>query len=288
MINKQMLIMEDLDLGKLYNVYRTTIEMMRDRRFVLEETEGLYLEDLQEYAESLTDCDAATMSREDIYRENVEDYPEIAQLCRIPTHQYCETFSEYIDYYNSILQAYLKLGKGEKYQYEIADELRIYFTNEKNQRAVVYFYPLDTRLSQTNMDYVHSLVTRENIHTLVMVTKQQPTHKVSSVLGIMGSNAQLFNESELVNNPTKHQLVPKHILCTDPEKRNEILNRFCKDSTGKIRIELIPGLFTNDPVAKYYNYKPDDLIEIHRPRKDGFYDLYYRIVTHPMTDRDKK
>lgn len=280
--------MEDLDLNIFYNVYRTVMDMMSDRGFKLEETEGLYLQDLQEYAADYLDDKVYTMSREDIYRQLVEDDPEIKNLCRIPTHEPIDSFEKFVDYYMGILNTFIKLEKGEKYQYEIADEFRMYFMNEKNQRALVYFYPLDVRLAQSDMDYIHSLVKRDDVHTLVVVTKLNPTHKVSSVLGIMGSNAQLFNETELTVNITKHQLVPQHSIVEDPKKRKQILERFSQDSAGNIHMELFPGLFTNDPVAKYYNYKPNDLVEIRNPRRDGFYDLYYRIVTHPMTVRDKK
>lgn len=274
--------MDDVDLRELYTVYTNAIEMMNIRGFTFEETEGLYLEDLQEYV------DDQDMTREEIYKKMLSEEPESIDLCRIPTHTYIKDLPEFIKHFTDITSTNPAMKKDVKYQHEIADELRIYFMNGE-KRAMVYFFPLDVKLSQANMEYVHSLVTRDNVHTLVIIAKKQPTPKVSGVLGIMGSNAQIFLEHEMYINPTKHQLVPPHILVSDPDERTRILEFYSKSpKDGKARMELFPALFTNDPVAKYYGFKPDDLVEIRRPRRDGYYNISYRVVTHPVTDNDKK
>jgi DNA-directed RNA polymerases I, II, and III subunit RPABC1 len=166
----------------------------------------------------------------------------------------------------------------------IIDNLTLLFTKGK-KTLLVYFHPLDSKLAQTDMNYIHALMAEKSAQQLIIVASSKATPKVSNVLGILGNNAQIFSENELVINVTKHQLVPKHSQCLK-EEREHILDNYTILADGKRHLELIPGIFTNDPIVRYYNWKVDDLIRIERPRKDGFVDLTYRIVTHPMTEKD--
>ena len=136
------------------------------------------------------------------------------------------------------------------------------------------------------MNYVHELMKTNTAQQLIIVVNNKATPKVENVIGLLGNNAQLFFEGELVFNVTKHQLVPRHELVVDSAERDKILKLFTTLPDGHIHENLIPGMYTSDPVAKYYNYKVDDLIKVHRPRRDGYYDLTYRIVMYPMTDKD--
>ena len=109
------------------------------------------------------------------------------------------------------------------------------------------------------------------------------TPKVSNVLEILGENAQFFNEDELMFNVTRHQFVPRHILAS-PEEKEHILNTFTLDAAGNQHPENIPNIFTIDPIVRYYNFQINDLIIIKCPRKDGFTNDFYRIVTLPVDD----
>ncbi len=168
----------------------------------------------------------------------------------------------------------------------IIDNMALLFKRGKKQ-LLVYFHPLDSKLCQNDMNYIHNLMSEKKAQHLVIVANNKATPKVSSVLGILGHNAQLFNEAELVFNVTKHQLVPKHV-CVTGEERESILKTYATLPDGKQHIDLLPGMFTCDAVAKYYNYKVDDLIRIERPRKDGFVDISYRVVIYPITEKDRK
>jgi DNA-directed RNA polymerase I, II, and III subunit RPABC1 len=167
----------------------------------------------------------------------------------------------------------------------IIDKMNLLFKKGKKQ-LLVYFHPLDSKLRQMDMNYINTLMGEKGAQHLIVIANNA-TPKVCSVLGILGHNAQLFNEEELVFNVTRHQLVPKHTRMTG-EERDHVLESFAKLPDGKIHIDLLPAMFTSDAIAKYYNFRVDDLIRIERPRMDGYFDLSYRVVTHPITEKDKK
>jgi len=168
----------------------------------------------------------------------------------------------------------------------LIDNMALIFSKNGKQ-MLVYFHPLDSKLCQKDMNYIHTMMKEKNTHHLIIVANNNATPKVANVLGILGNRAQLFSEDELIFNVTKHQMVPRHSLAS-PEERKSILEMYTILEDGKQHLELIPGIFTVDPIVKYFNFKADDLIRIERPRKDGFFDLSYRIVTHPMTEKDCK
>jgi DNA-directed RNA polymerase I, II, and III subunit RPABC1 len=169
--------------------------------------------------------------------------------------------------------------------FDVIDTMTLMFSYGK-EKLLIYFHPLDSKLCQNDMSYIHKLLTEKKAHQLIIIANNKATPKVSSVLNILGSNAQLFSENELTFNITKHQLVPAHRKVSVVE-RERLLQTFALAKDGKIHPEVFPGIYTTDPVVRYYNWEVGDLIEIDRPRKDGFYDKVWRIVTHPMTD-DKK
>lgn len=166
--------------------------------------------------------------------------------------------------------------------FSVIDKMALIFCRDK-KRLLVYFHPFDSKIAQKDMDCIQNLMAERNAQYLIIVSNNKATPKVASVLGIHGNDAQLFTETDLIPNITKHQLVPKHIR-VDNDERSEILNSYAKQPDGKIHLNLLPGLSVNDPISVYYNFKVGDLIRIERPRRDGYFDITYRIVTEPIND----
>ena len=65
---------------------------------------------------------------------------------------------------------------------------------------------------------------------------------------------ELFSLDELQYNITKHRLVPKHVRLK-PKKAIAFKKKFGLK---------FPAILTHDPIARFYNYKRGDIIEIHR------------------------
>ena len=180
--------------------------------------------------------------------------------------------------------AQLEADSSAENLYAILDEMIILFENDEIT-TMIYFFPLDTTLRQVDMNHIQNLMAENGADHLIIVSKTKPTPSCTQVLKLMDDTQQLFREEELAFNITKHQLVPKHSKLTGGE-RQRVIDNFAIVN-GVERIDILPGIFTSDPVCKYYNFKVDDLIKIERARMDGYYDISYRIVIQPITDRDK-
>ena len=82
---------------------------------------------------------------------------------------------------------------------------------------------------------------------------------------------QLFNETELSFNITKHILVPKHEIMDINEKNN-----FLKKNNFKLK--NLPRIFESDPVIKFIYGKKGDIIKITRQSESSDSAFYYRVV----------
>ena len=72
-------------------------------------------------------------------------------------------------------------------------------------------------------------------------------------------STQVFELKEIVFNITKHILVPQHTVISDEEEINSIVEKY----NLKNRLHL-PLMLKTDPIAKYYDVKPGQLVKIYR------------------------
>jgi DNA-directed RNA polymerase subunit H (RpoH/RPB5) len=110
-------------------------------------------------------------------------------------------------------------------------ELKKTFENEDNQDYKLIILIIRDKISQSNMKIINAL----------------------------NLNIQIFDIKELQFNITKHVLVPKHELITDPIEIKNILEEY----SIKTKFQL-PIILKNDPVAKYYNLVNGDIVKITR------------------------
>ena len=87
---------------------------------------------------------------------------------------------------------------------------------------------------------------------------------------IPGVSVELFSEAELQYNITKHRLVPLHERLT-PEEQKTFTTAYGTK---------IPVLLTSDPIARFYNFLPGDIIRVTRTRSPTESYVTYRIVKH--------
>ena len=69
----------------------------------------------------------------------------------------------------------------------------------------------------------------------------------------------------------KHELVPKHIILNDDEKK-KLFEKL------KIKSEQLPKILTNDPAIKEIGAKEGDILKIFRKSPVAGSTIYYRIV----------
>ena len=81
---------------------------------------------------------------------------------------------------------------------------------------------------------------------------------------------ETYFPKELVNNITKHELVPKHVCLSHTEKI-----QFLADF--KIKEINVPRILKSDPIARYYGCTRGTLMKIYR-NDDNINSITYRIV----------
>ena len=108
----------------------------------------------------------------------------------------------------------------------------------------------------------------------IFITQEQPNAaalRAFDALAEVGMKAEHFKEEDLLVNITKHELVPKHILLSDEEKK-VLLDRYRLRETQLPRIQLV------DPVSKYLGLKRGQVVKIIRKSETAGRYASYRWV----------
>ena len=111
----------------------------------------------------------------------------------------------------------------------------------------------------------HVIIVAETV-VMVHINKQ-----IATQVNKHDMQVEVFSFADLMMDITEHELVPPHIMLSEQEKQ-EVLRRFCTSESK------IPKLLQTDPVAKFYNMQPGQMVKIIRksPTRDSA--EYYRVV----------
>lgn len=108
----------------------------------------------------------------------------------------------------------------------------------------------------------------------IFITQEQPNAaalRAFDALTDLGMKAEHFKEEDLLVNITKHELVPKHILLSDDEKK-VLLDRY------RLRETQLPRIQKDDPVSKYLGLKRGQVVKIIRKSETAGRYASYRWV----------
>lgn len=127
--------------------------------------------------------------------------------------------------------------------------------------------------------------TSNGIFHVIIVHKDKITSHAESAIKTLRSQLiifEVFYEHELQINVTRHEFVPRHIICSK-KTTTEVLEKYC------VKKDQLPQIKMTDPICRYYGAKKGQLIKIVRPSdsipeidvngtKKELYDIVYRVV----------
>jgi len=85
---------------------------------------------------------------------------------------------------------------------------------------------------------------------------------------VLGVNRNVEKKKSILN----HYLVPKHIICSEEEKKM-VIEKYAGGNPFNL-----PYILARDPVVQAIGAKPGDVIKIIRKSKTGHEVVYYRLV----------
>lgn len=173
---------------------------------------------------------------------------------------------------NKAYQTCIELIQQRGYEIDDNDDERILatrinqFTGEEEQICVFL-----TKTSKFNVDsiaeFISSLQKMEVSHCII-VYKDNATPVAKKIVDESKDlRIELFDESELQYNITRHEIVPKHEIAYKKGTKD------CVEWKKKYS-DNFPILLSNDPICRFYGYDKGDVIKV--TRKNGY--VTFRIV----------
>ena len=159
-----------------------------------------------------------------------------------------------------------KMFEARKYKsIEINDNLITADDNEKKVMAKL----IEGRLNISSVKSCAATFAANNIDIGIIVHIAEPTSAAKKTVAHLDSTGKirvaLFSRDYFRFNLMDHRLVRPHVRV----KKEESLNM--KKTYG---VDKLPVLLTSDPVSRYFNFRPGEIIAI--TRKGGY--ISYRIV----------
>ena len=157
------------------------------------------------------------------------------------------------------------------------------YTNKNNPQmnyAVVYsIIKTKSLLPVTEVEYFSKQLNEHNCFGGMIISTNMASSSANGKLAILITKKKIqhYIVNELVYNPTKHFLVPKHHVLTHEEKQNllknnnnmnisqlpiiRVKNLHLTDCWSK---EVAPHGSCGDPIAKYYAMEVDQIVQVTR------------------------
>lgn len=160
--------------------------------------------------------------------------------------------------------------------------LHLCFEKSSGMKILTFWF---TPLGKNDVQTVSETLIEDSVKNAIVVHVNKITPCAGPVikdLRVQKYFIEHFLQTELQFNITKHQYVPKHIICS-ASKKADVLKKY------SVTKDQLPRILSSDPVCRYLGANKGQLIKIIRPSdsisevnikgvKKDLFDLAYRIV----------
>eukprot|EP01066_Platyproteum_vivax_P000452 Platyproteum_vivax@DN10499_c0_g1_i1.p1 len=147
---------------------------------------------------------------------------------------------------------------------------------EELEKIMVYMCDDDKKLPVKAIDKVVVKMENENVTNCIIVSRNGiNSHTAQAITDVTASGSMClehFVETELTINILRHELVPKHELLTEEQKK-ALLKKY------RVKEHQLPRIPRTDPVARFLGLKQRQVVKITRPSETAGRYVTYRIVT---------
>lgn len=134
------------------------------------------------------------------------------------------------------------------------------------------FFPSEESVGVDPIRKLTQRMMQNSVNHAIIVYRKTITSSANKVIATLAGAVKIeqFQESELLVNITKHELVPKHLVMSDEEKK-VLLSRY------RLKETQLPRIQHSDPVARYYGLARGQVVKIIRNSETAGRYVTYRI-----------
>lgn len=152
---------------------------------------------------------------------------------------------------------------------KISDDMIYSIKLNNNKKLAIIVMPYKITAINKSFGAIDFLNKFANDMKIVVV--KEMAKKVKQYINTNYTDAEIFDEDELMINLVDHFFVPEHILLSKEVGRKVMAAYNCKKTD-------MPKIYNTDPVARYYGMQIGDICKIVRPSEKSGYAIYYRRV----------
>jgi len=164
-----------------------------------------------------------------------------------------------------------KLDENIKKVADMESDEYLYIINIDNYKCVIkIFNQKITGISKQSgiSDFLNKYKDMQKLIVVKSITTKAAQHVSNNY-----PKTEIFLENELMINLIENTLVPRYEIL---EHETDDFKTFCEQYQCKKR--NIPKLYANDPMARYYNLKRNDIVRVIRPSETSGQSAFYRLV----------
>lgn len=149
------------------------------------------------------------------------------------------------------------------------------YIEDNDIKIYVYFHNDVKNFSKNDLKNLMKKITNDyedNINVILLLREKENSAVTKELSKEIYKNVEVFLKKNMMFNITHHEYVPKHSILSKEEEK-DLLEKYNLTTSKKL-----PKISKDDPVAKYYGMKTDQICKIIRKSPEVGTYIYYRLV----------